>query len=658
MRDFLRTARWTVLASVFVWTALSAVGIFFLLSHDNAIAKGILGTRRAALVSVYLRIFLGYLLTGAVAALLLHPFVPGRKAALFCILLYGLALLRSLTSGTHLLYGPVHNLYCDLHDSIPAVVRNLYRPYLVDILLGGLALASAVAWARRFPRRVSAAAGLACAVAAGATFLARAEASGHPSCFVLIASDSFRADRLSCNGHPRQTTPHIDALAARGTNFRNCLVATASTHESWVSMLTSTEPRENGLRHMFPSREEVERIGREQVFLPRVLAKKGWSTAAVGGWCATTFRLFDTGFGSVDVSQLQNDDSLIAEAALTNHLVAASFLDNPVGRILVPEFDGVSFTRGSLSLTRRACDTIDRLAAEGRPFFLSVVYHATHLPYSAHQPYCSTYTDPDYRGRNRYRIDFGIDEMIQRGFAHDLTPEERSHIHDLYDGCVRELDDQVGAIVEHLRRRGLLDRALVGVIADHGDDLYEPGCTLGHGVTLFGGDQANRIPAVFSGPGVPRRDVEELVRSIDLAPTWLRWLGVEKPAKWRGLDLSGPVPRLHAILETSYLLYRQPVPDLRPGEKVKEFPRFDSAVSVDPSFNGLLVLRPALRERLLETKCFAVREGTLKLIRVPGEEGPIWRLYDLATDPHCERDLAAGGHPELERLQSLLSPPP
>ena len=37
--------------------------------------------------------------------------------------------------------------------------------------------------------------------------------------FLLIATDSLRADHLRCNGYARETSPHIDALAARGTNF-------------------------------------------------------------------------------------------------------------------------------------------------------------------------------------------------------------------------------------------------------------------------------------------------------------------------------------------------------------------------------------------------------------------------------------------------------
>ncbi|MGH7163489.1 MAG: sulfatase-like hydrolase/transferase, partial [Planctomycetota bacterium] len=512
-------------------------------------------------------------------------------------------------------------------------------------------------WTPGVPAKWKAGALAAAAVAYGTALLPSASAErGGPACFLLVATDSLRADHLSCNGYPRETTPHIDELARRGTNFARCLVPTASTHESWVSMLSSSEPRHHGLRHMFPARDEVRSVVEGREFLPALLADRGYATGAVGGWCGTTFRLFDMGFREVDVSDAQTYRTVIAEAAFTNHLLACAVLDNPLGRLLVPELAGVSFTRSASALTRRAKAFLDRMAREQEPFFLVVVYHVTHLPYSASYPYYATFTDPAYRGRNRYRIDFNVDEMIQHGFCDDLTAAERRHVVDLYDGCVREFDEQVGALVRHLKARGLYGRTIVGVVGDHGDDLYEPGCTLGHGVTLFGGDHANHIPAVFAGPGIPARRVDELVRSFDLTPTWARWLGVEAPPSWHGADLAGEIPRLSALLETSYLLYRQPVPDLRAGERPREFPRFDRAVVADPAFDGNFVLRRELRDLLVKTKCFAVREGPWKLIYVPGEEGPIYRLYHLDKDPLCVRDLSAARPGELERLKAMLPP--
>ena len=654
--SFLRTAVWVVATAAVVYTALTAVGVRFMLSHENQIAKTIFDEHLGAIVWMYSRILVGYLAAGFVTAFLLHPFVPGKKAVPLALLMGLLGVVYTLTGETHLLYGPTQTLFSSVRDAVPGWLRDPYEPWMIAALFGVLVLASLYRWSRGVPPKFKLAALAVVILAVGVSLLPAAKAAPQgPTCFLLIATDSLRADHLGCNGYARPTSPHIDALAARGTNFTNCLVPTASTHESWVSLLSSTEPRVNGLRHMFPSRDKVARIEKEQVFLPRLLQEHGYRTGAIGGWCGTTFSVFDLGFEHVDVSNSQNHVALIAEAAFTNHLLAASFLDNPAGRLLLPELKRVSFARGSAALTRRAKGFLEDAASGHEPFFLVVVYHVTHLPYSAAYPYYEAFADPDYRGRNRYRIDFRIDDMIQRGFDHDLTEVETRHIKDLYDGCVREFDAQVGELVEVLEDLGLSDRTIVGVWADHGDDLYEHGTTLGHGVTLFGGDQANHVPAVFAGPGVSQRTVGKIVRSYDLAPTWLRWLGLEAPGKWQGVDLGAEVPDLTALLETSYLLYRQPMPDLLPGEKVRGFPKtMDKATFLDPDFDFNPVLRADLEDEVVATKCFAVREGKWKLIVVPGEEGPIHRLFDLEQDPQCRKNVAAAHAEVFARLREKL----
>ena len=655
MGGFRGTLLWVLAAVLGVYATLTVTGYLFIANHENAIAETIVDKHLFDVASIYGRIFIGYLAAGLLAALALHPFVQGWRAGAAAILLMGVGLVYTLTNETHLLYGPTQTMFCTVRDAIPAPVRDLYSPMLLEIAFGALAIAAAWKWAKPVPLRVKLGVGAVAVAAVMIPMPTEAAAPRQRPCFVLIATDSLRADHLSCNGYERPTTPHIDALAARGTNFANCLVPTASTHESWVTTFASREPRDHGLRHMFPSKGQVERLEKENVFLPEHLREHGYRTGVIGGWCGTTFALIDQGFDHVDVSSPQNHRGLIAEAAFTNHLLAASFLDNPVGRMLLPELERTSFTRGSGALTKKAKAWLEDAAQGDEPFFLTVVYHVTHLPYSASYPYYTLYADPEYKGRNRYRIDFKIDDMIQRGFDHDLAPEEMQHIKDLYDGCVTEFDDQVGAIVAALKELGLSDRTIVGVWADHGDDLYEHGTTLGHGVTLFGGDQANHVPAVFAGPGIEKRRVESIVRSWDLAPTMLSWMGIEsRPAKWNGVDLSGEVPELSALLETSYLLYRQPVPDLEPGEVVKEFPRFDQATFLDPDFDHNLVLREDLNDRIIETKCFAVREGEWKLISVPGENGPIYRLFDLSADPQCRRNLVRERPEVFERLRKQL----
>lgn len=42
---------------------------------------------------------------------------------------------------------------------------------------------------------------------------------------LFIKCDQLRHGYLSCHGHPRHVSPHIDALAVRGTRFTRAFVA-------------------------------------------------------------------------------------------------------------------------------------------------------------------------------------------------------------------------------------------------------------------------------------------------------------------------------------------------------------------------------------------------------------------------------------------------
>ena len=57
--------------------------------------------------------------------------------------------------------------------------------------------------------------------------------------FVLITLDTMRADHLGASGQGRAATPHLDALAAGGTLFRNARALTPITLTSHASMFFS-----------------------------------------------------------------------------------------------------------------------------------------------------------------------------------------------------------------------------------------------------------------------------------------------------------------------------------------------------------------------------------------------------------------------------------
>jgi arylsulfatase A-like enzyme len=65
---------------------------------------------------------------------------------------------------------------------------------------------------------------------------------------VLFMPDQLRADALGCFGNPAARTPHIDALAARGTRFANAFVNHPVCGPSRVSLMTGWYPHVRGHR--------------------------------------------------------------------------------------------------------------------------------------------------------------------------------------------------------------------------------------------------------------------------------------------------------------------------------------------------------------------------------------------------------------------------
>ena len=105
-----------------------------------------------------------------------------------------------------------------------------------------------------------------------------------------------------------------------------------------------------------------------------------------------------------------------------------------------------------------------------------------------------------------------------------------------YDAEIRYVDDHVGAIVAALRRRGLWDRTLLVLTADHGEALGEHDYYFAHG--WFVSDDALRVPLIVHGPGFPAgRRVGGSVSLVDVAPTILDAIGAPPPSVSEGRSL-------------------------------------------------------------------------------------------------------------------------
>jgi arylsulfatase A-like enzyme len=316
---------------------------------------------------------------------------------------------------------------------------------------------------------------------------------------LLITLDTTRADRLSCYGYDKPTTPNIDRLAADGVRFTNAYAVSSWTLPTHASLFTGKFPSSHGAKYdpegpinlvqgikgdprwdAYKARP----IAENEVTLASLLAERGYTTGAVvaGPWLKRVFRL-DKGFEFYDDSNFED----LGEA--------------------VGELNG----RPAEDVTRAAIEFVDAHGDE--PFFLFLNYYDPHFPRAPREPFRSRFWP----------------HPIER----NPSPECQNA---LYDAEVAYMDAHVGALLDHLRERGLYEDLWIVVLSDHGelmgeDDLW------GHGDSLF--EKEIEIPLLIKEPGAERRRGvdDSFVQQVDLLPTILERVGIELPANVQGVPI-------------------------------------------------------------------------------------------------------------------------
>lgn len=127
----------------------------------------------------------------------------------------------------------------------------------------------------------------------------------------------------------------------------------------------------------------------------------------------------------------------------------------------------------------------------------------------------------------------------------------------LYDGEIAYMDHYVGAVLDRLREKGVLERTLVVVAGDHGEGLGDKVET-GHGIFLY--EETLRVPLIFHNRTLyPRpRVVGSAARLVDVAPTIIEAIGLENEAAgMQGRSLAAWIKGetgedLDSVVETFY----------------------------------------------------------------------------------------------------------
>ena len=455
--------------------------------------------------------------------------------------------------------------------------------------------------------------GLSLAAALGATGCGSGEPAAAPEAqrepqrprdIVLIVIDTLRASSVGAYAGQDRGTPVLDRLAREGVVFERASSASSYTRESVLSLFT----------------------GR----LPSSVGRTGWNAAPAGDTVTLPFWMRRSGRRTV--------------------LASASVMLEMPG--FLRGFDEKQFVGGSQSVSRQSRRLSDVALAHAardpeRPLFLYVHYLDPHAPYDPPVP---PERPPGFRPIALYDAVRGhIGRLRESGFG----PGE-ARFEDLrarYAAELRDVDAAVGHLLEGLAKQGRLERALVVVTSDHGEEFLEHGY-VEHAWTLY--EESLHVPLVFHAPGMlpPARVRERVSAGLDVLPSILTLAGLEPPPadgqglfRWDGgawqPDVS-PHPIHSELGIQSRLLLRSVV---RGSEKAivarrwlepEERARAVRENRIGPLPAGALPLDPW--GAVVHEECF-------DLAADPGEQAPL-------AGPRCPaglRDLIEARHPATSR---------
>lgn len=301
----------------------------------------------------------------------------------------------------------------------------------------------------------------------------------HPN-IVLIVLDTVRADHLSCYGHARPTTSHLDRLAAQGVRFENVIAPSSWTLPSIASIFTGLLPHQHGANWGVA-------MTAQPWTLAKILHSKGYETAGfnanpfygLAGW-----RL-DEGFG------IYEDASYTLRHNLAVTQVGQSALRFLYDRLIrYNQFDHLT----AADLNNEVMGWY-RHRDRSQPYFLFINYMDAHRPYLPPAPY-------DHRfGKIPHYLLARVTETLKDGRPrHPYTEHEREELIDGYDNSLAYLDDQLGQLVHFLSAQPGGGNTIFIVTSDHGEGFGEHG-TYDHGWNLY--SEVLRVPLILWGPGIP-----------------------------------------------------------------------------------------------------------------------------------------------------------
>ncbi|MBI4666168.1 MAG: sulfatase [Nitrospinae bacterium] len=412
-----------------------------------------------------------------------------------------------------------------------------------------------------------------------------------PHIFFIVV-DTLRSDHLSIHGYARATSPNLESIAPKSMVFLNAISPAPWTLPSFASILLS----KHAFNHEMNDRNGSAFTGK---ILPEYLAEKGYLTVSVQT--------------NAFVEPLHNGFS-------DKYMYASA--ENGID------------TRDATAMDQ-AIEWLDSHDLSNQKTFMFIGLLAPHWPYDANNDFF-----PDYVGDEIFisaperlmsdfgesgdggmgllyynRIPYGIREILGSPASGGYYTDARVYTA-AYDAEINNADCQIGRFIEFLKEKKLYDKAMLIITADHGENNADHEKYFAHGGQSNGlYNSLVHVPLIIKLPNQDRgREITEYVRSVDIMPTVLDYLGMAV----EGVDGKSLMPIMENTGEVNY----------------EDRPVLSYYKQVGGATKELSIIKSGY-------KLIADTEGKAE-------------LYDLSRDPGETSNLAAANPAMVEELKAEL----
>lgn len=430
---------------------------------------------------------------------------------------------------------------------------------------------------------------------------------------LLVSSDQHNPRAAGYAGHRLVQTPHLDALAERGTEFTSAYCSSPICVPSRASLATGRYV------HEIETWDNSAPYAGEPVSWGHHLRDAGYQVTSVGklhyrdGEC-------DTGIDDQRLAMHVHGKGDIKGVALRS----SGQMHPPrteLSKNLLATGPGESeYTIYDRAVGDESVRFLER--APDQPWMLFASFVTPHFPLIVPDEFFDLYRDEDIPDPEPWSeawqhpaIEVFRDSF---GLIRDLTADEHRRALRSYWALTSFMDAQVGRVLDALQAAGHLDDTLVIYTSDHGESAGAHGQWFKHLMN----EESVRVPLILAGDGISAGGkITTPVSQIDLTPTMLDWAGVQRSVS--------ATPHAVSLLDMDALA------------------GMDRPVISEYHANGSL------------SASVMMRHGRYKYIEYVGYRP---QLFDLEADPYEREDLSRSPtHAEVvmacaRRLREICDP--